>query len=119
MKKILVVDDSMFMRKLLKDILSKDYIVVEACSGASAREVFHKENPDLVLLDIVMPEGDSEGIHVLQDIRRTDPNVNVIMISAVGQDAFKEDCHKLGVTNYIVKPFDEKKVLDTVAKCAA
>ena len=117
MKKILVVDDSLFMRKVLKDILSdKKHEIVEADSGNRALEQFKKEKPDLVLLDIIMPEGEEEGVRVLREIIKTTPEANVVMITAVGQDAIVEECKKLGARDYIVKPFDDRRVVETVEK---
>ena len=116
MKKILIVDDSLFMRKLLKDILSPRYKIIEAESGAEALKQFKKENPALVLLDIVMPEGEEEGIRVLREIKKNNTMADVVMITAVGQDAIRSECKKLGVKDYIVKPFDEKQVVETVEK---
>jgi len=119
MKKILIADDSMFMRRILKDALSgeKNYELVEADSGAKTLEQFKKEKPDLTLLDIIMPGGEEEGLRVLETIKKSDPQTRVIMISAVGQDAIIEKCKALGAIDYIVKPFDEKQVVETVEKC--
>jgi len=117
MSKILIADDSLFMRRILKDILSEEYKVVEADSGAKALEQFEKEHPDLVLLDIVMPEGEEEGVTVLRSIIEKNPEAQVVMITAVGQDAIIEECRRLGAKDYIVKPFDAKKVAETVEKC--
>lgn len=116
MKKILIADDSLFMRKILKDILSDKYEIVEAKSGSETEKQFRKEKPDLVLLDIVMPEGVEEGLRVLREIRKTNPNACVVMITAVGQDMIIEECRKLGAKDHIVKPFDEEQVRQTVAK---
>jgi len=115
-KKILVVDDSLFIREVLKGLLTKNYTVVEADTGSKALAQFEKENPDLTLLDIVMPEGEEEGIRVLQEIRKIDPKASVIMITAVGQDEIIKRCKKLGTKDYIVKPFDHQMVCKTVAK---
>ena len=117
-KKILIADDSLFMRKVLKDILSKksEYEIVEANSGANTEQQFKKEKPDLVLLDIIMPDGEEEGIRVLKEIKKVDHETKVIMISAVGQEAVIEECKRLGARDYIVKPFDEKLVVNTVKK---
>ena len=117
MKKILIADDSLFMRMTLKNILSKEYEIVEADSGAKTLEQFKKEKPDMVLLDIVMPEGEEEGVRVLREIMKDNPKACVVMITAVGQDAIIEECSKLGARDYIVKPFDEKLVAETVEKC--
>ena len=116
MKKILIADDSLFMRMTLKDNLPKDYEIVEADSGAKALELFEKEKPDLVLLDIVMPAGEDEGVRVLQQIMQSSPEAQVVMITAVGQEAIIDQCKKLGAKDYIVKPFDEKQVTKTVER---
>jgi len=116
MKKILIADDSLFMQMTLKNILSKEYEIVEADSGAKTLEQFKKEKPDMVLLDIVMPEGEEEGVRVLREIMKDNPKACVVMITAVGQDAIIEECSKLGASDYIVKPFDEKLVAETVEK---
>lgn len=135
MKKILIVDDSLFMRMVLKKILSKEgvtsgksksasggkastdkYVIVEADSGSKAMEQFKKEKPDLVLLDIIMPGGEEEGVGILKKIMKIDSETKVVMISAVGQDAIIEECKKRGAKDYIVKPFDEKIVAETAEK---
>jgi len=116
MSKILIADDSLFMRKILKDVLSEQYEVIEADSGAKALEKFEKESPDLVLLDIIMPGGEEEGVKILQNIVENHPEAQVIMITAVGQDAIIDQCRKLGAKDYIVKPFDAKRVVETVEK---
>lgn len=125
MKKILIVDDSLFMRKILKDILSEKmkfpggndaYSIIEADSGAKAIEQFQKEKPDLVFLDIVMPGSEEEGIDVLKKVMKIDPNAKVVMITAVGQDAIVKECRMLGVKDYIIKPFDDELVVQTVNK---
>ena len=115
-KKILVADDSLFMRMTLRNNLPEEYEIVEADSGAKALEQFEKEKPDLVLLDIVMPEGEEEGVRVLKEIMKNDPQAQVVMITAVGQEAIIEECKEIGAKDYIVKPFDEKQVAETVEK---
>ena len=119
MKKILIADDSLFMRQILKNTLSgeKEYEIVEADSGAKTLEQFRKEKPDLTLLDIIMPEGEEEGLKVLKTLKKSNPQTKVIMITAVGQDAIIKKCKKLGATDYIVKPYDEKQIVKTVEKC--
>jgi len=116
MKKILIVDDSLFMRQVLGNSLSKKYEIVEADSGVKSLEQFKKEKPDLVLLDIIMPEGEEEGLTVLREIIKTNPEARVVMITAVGHNVMIEECKKLGAKDYIVKPFDEKLVVNTVEK---
>ena len=117
MKKILIADDSLFMRMTLKSYLPKEHKVIEADSGTNALEQFKSQKPDLVLLDIVMPEGEEEGVKVLRRIMESDPHACVVMITAVGQDAIIEECKKAGARDYIVKPFDEKQVIETVQSC--
>ena len=124
MKKILIVDDSLFMRNVLKDILVKalgasekgSCKILEAASGAEALKQFEREKPDLILLDIIMPNGEEEGVNVLRSVMKKDPNQRVTMITAVGQDEIKEECKKLGAMDYIMKPFNEELVAETVKK---
>jgi len=116
MKKILIADDSLFMRKMLKDILSDKYEIVEADTGIKAEEQIKKEKPDLVLLDIIMPEGEEEGIIVLKKVMKASPKAKVVMITAVGQDTIIEECKKAGASDYIIKSFDKEKVITTVEK---
>ena len=87
-------------------------VIVEAESGDKAEAQFKKECPDLVLLDIIMPDGEGEGLRVLQEIMKADPGAQVVMITAVGQDIVKKECKKLGVLDYLVKPFDEEQVIE-------
>jgi len=115
-KKILIADDSLFMRRILKDILSDKYTIVEAESGSKAEQQFKEEKPDLILLDIIMPEGEEEGIKVLKKIGKSNPGAKVVMITAVGQDTIIEECKKLGAVDYIVKPFDREEVINIVQK---
>ena len=117
MKKILIADDSLFMRMTLKNNLPEGYEVIEADSGAKALEQFESQKPDMVLLDIVMPEGEQEGVKVLRKIMQSDPQACVVMITAVGQEAIIDECKKAGARDYIVKPFDEKQVVETVQRC--
>lgn len=104
------------MRKMLSDILSEKYEIVEADTGSKAEEQIKKEKPDLVLLDIIMPEGEEEGIIVLKKVMKADPNAKVVMITAVGQDTILEECKKAGASDYIIKPFDKEKVIEIVEK---
>lgn len=109
--KILIADDSIFMRNVLKDILSKEgHELIEAENGKETLEKFNIDKPDLVLLDIIMPEVD--GIEVL---RRIGKAAKIVVISAVGQEKMVEEAKNLGALDYIVKPFDNAKVLEAVA----
>lgn len=110
MAKILIVDDSQFMRTNLKDILTEEkHQITEAADGKEALEKFETVKPDLVLLDIIMPEVD--GIEVLKKIGKT---AKVIVISAVGQEKMVDEAKALGALDYIVKPFENEKVLEVV-----
>lgn len=115
-QKILIADDSAFMRLYLKRILSeagyKD--TIEAADGREAIIQFERERPDLVILDIIMP--DMDGLETLHEIMRTDPKTNVVMITAVGQEYMIEEANKAGAKGYITKPFMEEKVVETLAK---
>ncbi len=117
MKKILIADDSLFMRMSLNNNLPDGHEVIEADSGAKAIEQFKSQKPDLVLLDIVMPESEQEGVRVLRQIMEIDSKAQVVMITAVGQDAIIEECKKLGARDYIIKPFDEQQIAEIVQKC--
>lgn len=111
--KILIVDDSTFMRTALKNMLIKSdwgsASFVEAADGNEAIAKFNAEKPDLVLLDIIMPQKD--GIEVLKEIGT---QTNVVVISAVGQDKIIEQAKLLGAKDYIIKPFDPRKVITTL-----
>ena len=117
MKTVMIVDDSMFMRQVLRDLLPDSCRVTEADSGAKAVEMFEAERPDLVLLDIIMPEEEQAGIGVLRKLKEIDPEVQVIMVTALGQDTIIEQCRELGVSEYITKPFDDRKVRETIERC--
>jgi len=112
--KILLADDSAFMRKVLMDILTEagfsDFL--EAENGNQALELIEKESPDLVLLDIIMPE--LEGIGVLSKLKELGNTTKLIVVSAVGQDAMIEEAKNLGAFGYVVKPFEGEKVLETI-----
>jgi two-component system, chemotaxis family, chemotaxis protein CheY len=110
--KILIADDSIYMRNLLKDVLSKEgHVLVEAEDGMQAMQKVDSEKPDLALLDIIMPQAD--GMDVLKKIGKT---VKVVVISAVGQEKMVEQAKELGALDYIVKPFDNAKVLETIRR---
>ena len=113
-RKILVVDDSFYMRTMLKNmLLDAGYNVVgEAANGQSALELVKELSPELVTLDVILP--DNTGLAVLKGIRQENQNIKVIMVSAVGQEVIINEAMELGATAYIVKPFSEEKVLDTV-----
>ncbi|PYZ93135.1 two-component system response regulator [Salipaludibacillus keqinensis] len=114
--RVLIVDDAAFMRMMIKDILSKnDFEVVgEAGDGAQAVDMYKEHSPDLVTMDITMPEMD--GITSLKEIRKHDPNAKVIMCSAMGQQAMVIDAIQAGAKDFIVKPFQADRVIEAINK---
>lgn len=116
MAKILIVDDAAFMRMMLKDILGKNghEILGEAANGAEAVKKFKELKPDLVTMDIVMPE--VGGIDALKQIMSNSPSARVVMCSALGQEAMLKEALAAGAKDFIVKPFQKDKVLEVVGK---
>ncbi|MBQ8137914.1 MAG: response regulator [Lachnospiraceae bacterium] len=115
-KNILIVDDAAFMRMMIKDILSKNgyNVAGEAENGAKAVEKYKELTPDLVLMDITMPEMD--GIQALKAIKAADASAKVIMCSAMGQQAMVIESIQAGAKDFIVKPFQQDRVLEAVKK---
>ena len=115
-KNILICDDAAFMRMMIKDILSKNgyNVVGEAENGAIAVEKYKELHPDLVLMDITMPEMD--GIQALKAIKGVDAGASVIMCSAMGQQAMVIESIQSGAKDFIVKPFQPDRVLEAVKK---
>ena len=116
MAKVLIVDDAAFMRMMIKDILEKNgyEIVGEAANGAVAVEMYQKEKPDVVTMDITMP--DVDGIEAVKRIKEIDPAAKVIMCSAMGQQSMVMEAIKAGARDFIVKPFQADRVLEAVQK---
>lgn len=119
MAKILVVDDAAFMRMMIKDILSKNgfEVVGEAADGAQAIDKYQELRPDLVTMDITMP--DVDGIEALKRIRGFDPNARVIVCSAMGQQTMVIEAIQAGAKDFIVKPFQADRVIEAVQKALA
>jgi two-component system chemotaxis response regulator CheY len=115
-KNIMICDDAAFMRMMIKDILTKNgyNVVGEAENGAVAVEKYGELKPDLVLMDITMPEMD--GIQALKKIKENDPGATVIMCSAMGQQAMVIESIQSGAKDFIVKPFQADRVLEAVKK---
>ena len=114
MARVLVVDDAAFMRKLVTDALTKGghEVVGEAGNGVEAVSRFQELKPDLVTLDITMPEKD--GLAALQDIISLDPGARVIMCSALGQESKVLESIKIGAKDFVVKPFQPDRVIGAV-----
>ncbi len=115
-KNILICDDAAFMRMMIKDILTKNGYTVagEAENGVKAVEKYNEVKPDLVLMDIMMPEMD--GIEALRKIKEQDPSAVVVMCSAMGQQAMVIESIQAGAKDFIVKPFQPDRVLEAVSK---
>ncbi|WP_067617182.1 response regulator [Alicyclobacillus acidiphilus] len=116
MPRILIVDDAAFMRMMIKDILTKNgmEVVGEAADGLQAVERYQELKPDLVTMDITMPEVD--GIEALKRIRALDPAARVIVCSAMGQQAMVIDAIQAGAKDFIVKPFQADRVIEAIQK---
>jgi two-component system, chemotaxis family, chemotaxis protein CheY len=119
MARVLVVDDALFMRKMVSDALTKGghEVIGEAADGAQAVEQFKALGPDVCTLDITMPEKD--GLEALRDILVLDPAARVVMCSALGQDAKVIESIKAGARDFVVKPFQPGRVLEAVDKALA
>ena len=115
-KNILICDDAAFMRMMIKDILTKNgyNIAGEAENGQVAVDKYKELKPDLVLMDITMPEMD--GIQALKTIKAADPSALIIMCSAMGQQAMVIESIQAGAKDFIVKPFQADRVLEAVKK---
>ena len=115
-KNILVCDDAAFMRMMIKDILSKNgyNVAGEAENGLKAVEKYKEVSPDLVLMDITMPEMD--GIQALREIKKVDAGAKVIMCSAMRQQAMVIESIQAGAKDFIVKPIQAERVIEAVKK---
>ena len=118
-KRILVVDDAAFMRMMIKNILSKNgyEIVGEAENGQVAIDLYKKLKPDLVTMDITMPE--MNGIEGVKAIRAFAPEANIIMCSAMGQQAMVMEAIQAGAKDFIVKPFQQDRILQAIGRVLA
>jgi two-component system chemotaxis response regulator CheY len=119
--KVLIVDDAMFMRNMIAEIFNgkkygdEDYqVVAEAENGIEAVEKYKEHDPDIVTMDIVMPE--MTGIEALKEIMEMDSDASVIMCSALGQDSLVMEALDAGAKDFIVKPFQPEKVLEVVVR---
>lgn len=115
-KNIMICDDAAFMRMMIKTILTNHgyTVVAEAENGQAALSKYKEVMPDLVLMDITMPKMD--GIEALKEIKKVNSAANVIMCSAMGQQAMVVESIQAGARDFIVKPFQEDKIITTVQK---
>lgn len=114
MKTVLIVDDAMFMRHSLRQILEKNNykVIGEAENGIKALMQYKELRPDIVTMDITMPE--MSGIEALQLIKKIDPQAKIVMISAMGQESMVRDSIVAGAQGFLVKPFKEEDVLKSL-----
>jgi len=118
-KRILIVDDAAFMRMMIKNIVTKNgyEVVGEAENGQAALELYKEHKPDLVTMDITMPE--MSGIEGVKAILQFDPAANIIMCSAMGQQAMVMDAIQAGAKDFIVKPFQQDRILQAIERVLA
>ena len=116
--KVLIVDDTMFMRHLLRGIIEEEgwTVVGEAANGVEAVEQYRDCLPDITTMDIVMPL--KSGIEALNDIMTMDAKAKIVMCSALGQEGLVEEARKSGALGYILKPFDPEMVIEELSKVA-
>jgi two-component system chemotaxis response regulator CheY len=119
MAKVLIVDDALFMRKMLGDILKKEGIEVcgEAENGKESIEKYQQLKPDLVTMDIVMPKMEEiDGVAAVKEIMKIDPQAKIIMVSAMGQHSLVVEAIQAGAKDFITKPFQPSRVIEAVKR---
>jgi two-component system, chemotaxis family, chemotaxis protein CheY len=116
MARVLIVDDAAFMRKMLGDVLAKGghEVIGEGANGAEAITQFQSLRPDIMTLDITMPEKD--GLAALREILTIEPTAKIVMCSALGQESKVLEAIKSGAKDFVVKPFQPDRVLDAIGK---
>ena len=116
MATVLIVDDAAFMRISIKNMLTKNgyEVIGEAENGAIAVDMYKDLSPDIVTMDITMPE--MTGLEALKEITKLDPQSNVVMVSAMGQEAMVRDAIVSGAKGFIVKPFKEEGIIAAIKK---
>ena len=115
--KIMITDDAAFMRMMLKNIISKNFPnveIIECVDGNDAISKYKECLPDLCTMDITMPNKD--GIAALKEIKKIDATAKVVMCSAMGQQAMVVESIQAGAKDFIVKPFEENRVVETIKK---
>ncbi|MEC2077167.1 response regulator [Metabacillus fastidiosus] len=119
MARILIVDDAKFMRMTLSNILNKGSYEVagEAQNGMEAVEMYRELKPDLVTMDVTMPE--KNGVEALKEIKEEFPDAKIIMCSAIGQQKMVVEAIEAGAKDFIVKPFDESRVIEAITRVLA
>ncbi|QSV46442.1 response regulator [Geobacter benzoatilyticus] len=118
-KRVMIVDDALFMRNMLRNILEQDgyEIVAEAADGGEAVLTYRDVRPDIVTLDIIMPV--KNGIEALREIMAIDPNARVVICSAVGQESLVQKAQSVGARDFILKPFNPERVKEVIGRVSA
>ena len=119
MVKVLVVDDALFMRKMLSDILKNEGIEVcgEAENGKEAIDKYQQLKPDLVTMDIVMPKMEEiDGVSAVREIMKIDPQAKIIMVSAMGQHSLVVEAIQAGAKDFVTKPFQPSRVIEAIKR---
>jgi len=119
MPRVLIVDDALFMRKMLSDILKKEGIEVcgEAENGKEAIDKFRETKPDLVTMDIVMPKMEEiDGVAAVKEIMKIDPQAKIIMVSAMGQHSLVVEAIQAGAKDFVTKPFQPSRVIEAIKR---
>jgi len=119
MSKVLVVDDALFMRRMLSDILKKEGIEIcgEAENGKEAIDKYQQLKPDLVTMDIVMPKVEEiDGIAAVKEIMKVDPQAKIIMVSAMGQHSLVVEAIQAGAKDFVTKPFQPSRVVEALKR---
>ena len=119
MKKVLIVDDSLFMRQSIKSTLmnSGKYIIVgEAATGDQGIELSLDLQPDIITMDNILP--DMLGIDIIKELRKEEVMAKIIMVSAVGQESIIQECRASGADDYLVKPFSNESLIERIDKLA-
>lgn len=119
MAKIMIVDDALFMRKMLSDILKKEgyEICAEAENGKDAIDKYQQLKPDVVTMDIVMPKvNEIDGICAVKEIVKLDPKAKIIMVSAMGQHSLVVEAIQAGAKDFVTKPFQPSRVVEAITR---
>jgi len=118
-KTLLVTDDALIIREMIKDAATDAgwTIVGEAANGQQAVDQYEKLRPDAMTLDLVMPEYD--GLHALRNVTARDPNAKIVVVSALDQRDVLKQAFKLGASDFLVKPFDKKVLIETLDQLVA
>jgi len=114
--RVLVVDDAIFMRRMISEILEENgmEVVGEADTGAAAIKLYNELKPDLVTMDIIMPE--MNGIDAVKEIMAIDAQAKIVMCSALGQQALVQEALAAGARDFLIKPFNPSRVIEVISK---